>query len=736
MSFLSGGIEEQVLISKSLSARALGSPGILRRLLKVLIVGLSGALGIGLGLICCERGVERAETAALNQRPIQEQQRPERGLSGAEQQAFAAAYQQGKAFVAQGRFDEAVRSFLTCLQLDPGAYQARMDLGQCYLRTGRFAEAVETFRRAQEADLDRAGAPYFLGVALLRLNRAAEAIQPLEQAIDRDQEDLQARWNLRIAWGQTDRDPDSLDESYGLVLAPRLPPAHESLKFADVGQRAGVARVNMGRGSAWRDLDHDGWLDLFTVAENSPHALYRNNGDGTFADITQRAGVADPRGGWSALWIDYDNDGAADLFVTRNAWSGQGANALYRNKGDGTFEDITRQVGLGKEADSFCAAWGDYDNDGWLDLYVANGVSQQEKGWPNALYHNKGDGTFTNVAMKAGVADNLRRSIGVTWGDYDNDGWLDLYVVNFLAHNALYRNNGDGTFTEVTEAAGVADPFIGFVAFFFDYDNDGWLDLFVSSWTSRMEEVIQSMVTGKPSSPGYRPSLYHNNGDGTFTDATARAGLAWTLGTMAATCGDVDNDGYQDLYLANGGPPMDRFEPDLLFLNNGDGTFADVTFAAGLGNTGKGHGPTMADYDNDGDLDIYAPQGGMGGNPGDSQPNSLYRNRGNQNHWLIVEVVGSAGEGKGKPFSNRDGVGAKVTVKVGENIRYAEVSGGGGFGVTNSLPLEFGLGAATRVDLVEVRWPSGLVDRVKEVPADRMLTIGEAGRETTYGEDQ
>jgi hypothetical protein len=558
----------------------------------------------------------------------------------------------------------------------------------------------------------------------MRMSRFDEAIWPFKEAIDRAPKDIKAKWNLMIACMRAGKDPKTLEEQYRLTFAPGIPPSHQPVKFIDVGTQAGVAIINKGRGSAWRDLNHDGWLDLFTVAEKSRHALFRNNGDGTFTDIATQAGVADPRGGWSALWVDYDNDGAPDIFVTRDGWAGRGTNTLYRNNGDGTFTDVTRQAGLEDGADSFCAAWGDYDNDGRLDLYVAHGISQS--GWPNALYHNNKDGTFTDVAVEAGVDDGLRRTIGVVWGDYDNDGWLDLYVVNFGERNSLYRNNGNGTFTDVTMAAGVANPiWRGFIAFFFDYDNDGWLDLFVGSWAGLMEEVIQSMVDGK-GQPTLYPALYHNNRDGTFTDVTVQAGLGRTFGTMAATYGDVDNDGYQDIYLANGGPPMDRFEPDRLFLNNGDGTFADITDLAGVGNIGKGHGTTMADYDNDGDLDIYAPQGGMGANPGDAQPNSLYRNEGTPNHWLIVELIGTK--------SNRDGIGAKVTVKIGTQLRYAEVSGGCGFGVTNSLPEEFGLGAVTRVDVVEVRWPSGSIDRVMDVPADRMLTIVESGKTVVYAE--
>jgi hypothetical protein len=602
----------------------------------------------------------------------------------------------------------------------------RFARGQQDLKDGLFAKAEETFRLTSVQapyPVFETQARYYLGVTLMRMGRFDEAATVFTQVLDLDPNHATARWNLRIACRQAGLDPDALENRYRIDLAPSIPPGHEPVRFTDVAREAGVARVSMGRGSAWRDLDGDGWLDLFAVEDGEPHALYHNNGDGTFAEITATVGLDDPRGGWSALWADYDNDGAADIFVTRDGFQGLGANSLYHNN-SGAFTDVTQKAGMDRIADSFCATWGDYDGDGWLDLYVGNGIAT--KGNTNTLYRNNRDGTFADVTEAAGVGDGRRATIGATWGDYDNDGRLDLYVVNNGGACALYRNNGDGTFADVTEAAGVIGPLFGFVAFFLDFDDDGWLDLFVSSSAQTIGEVIDSAVTGKASLfSGNRAYLYRNNGDGTFTDTAQPAGLGRSLGTMAATHGDIDNDGYQDLYLANGGPAMDRFEPDLLFLNNQDGTFADISGAAGLEVFGKGHGTTMADYDNDGDLDIYSPQGGVGGNAGQAQANHLFRNEGNDNHWLIVELVGKATSGGSPPASNRDGIGAKVTVKIGAAIRCAEISGGSGFGVTNSLPMEFGLGSAQRADEIEVRWPSGRIDRMTDVPADQTLIIVE-----------
>ncbi|MBT3343811.1 MAG: tetratricopeptide repeat protein [Gemmatimonadetes bacterium] len=641
---------------------------------------------------------------------------------------------EARGLVEKGALNESIAAYLRCLELDSLSFESHLESGKIYLRIGDFDEAAGHLQQAVDIDPAQADPSYYFAIARMRQQRWAEALAPLKTTLDLQPDHIVARWNLRIALLRSGGDLQDLESVYHLRTEPRQDSEDAPIHFVDRATEAGVDLVNMGRGSAWRDLDGDGWLDLYTVGEGSRNAMFRNNRDGTFTDITDEVGLVDPRGGWSALWIDYDNDADADLFVTRNAWTGRGNNSLYRNNGDQTFTEVTEAAGLLTETDSFCAAWADYDRDGWLDLYVANGVSQ--KGWPNALYRNNGDGTFSDMAMQAGVSNNLLRTIGVVWGDYDRDGWPDLYVVNFRDQNALYHNNGDGTFSDVTAAAGVGQPYMSFIAFFFDFNNDGQLDLYASSWNGDTKETVQSMVSDEPAHIEDRPALYRNNGDGTFTNLTESAGLARSFGSMAAIYGDVDYDGLQDIYLANGGPPMDRFEPDLLFFNQDGEHFIDLTEAAGLGNVGKGHGTSMADFDRDGDLDIYAPQGGMGGNPGDAQPNSLYVNQGHDNHWLIVELTGREDSGDGAPFSNRDAVGAQVELHLGEELRYAEVSGGAGFGVTNSMELEFGLGQFRHVDALEVRWPSGLVDLVLDIPADRRLKIVEAGAEYTYDLDQ
>ena len=308
-----------------------------------------------------------------------------------------------------------------------------------------------------------------------------------------------------------------------------------------------------------------------------------------------------------------------------------------------------------------------------------------------------------------------RQTLSAAWGDFDADGWPDLYACNFTEPNALYRNEGDGTFADATAHAGIAAAHIdGFITFVLDYDNDGALDLFVGNW-SQYETVLADRTAGRLTSERDRPALYRNKGDGTFIDATEAAGLLRALGTMSGVPADVDNDGWTDIYLGNGGPQMGRRDPDTLYRNRGDGTFVDATQAAGLGHVGKSHGVSFADFDRDGDLDLYAPVGGA--QPGDQWPNALYRNEGNGHHYLVLALEGTR--------SNRDGIGARVKVQAGELLQYAEVASGYSFGNSSSLELEFGLGSRDKVERIEVAWPSGQVDVYRDIDADQHLVLRE-----------
>ena len=607
------------------------------------------------------------------------------------------------------------RQFEIVLELEPNNLEAMLQLGLAEFRLGEADKAAERFENIIQNYRRHSGAYYYLGVYHLRHGNPQEAATNFKEALRLKPRDPETLWNLWTAYTKLGGYPAELPEEFKIQpwegFGTSNSMGQDSL-FTDIAPDLKMDKVDGGRGSAWGDYDKDGDLDIVAVGTYQPHALFRNNGDGTFTNVADQAGVADPRGGWGSLFADYDNDGYPDLYITRGGWSGAEENTLYHNNGDGTFTDVTHTAGVADPQSSFCAAWADYDNDGYLDLYIANGVIGD--GAANVLYHNNGDGTFTNTADIAGVA-NTGNSLGTAWGDYNKDGYIDLHVVNYGQSNVLYRNNGDGTFTDVTPTTGmnlsVTDPF---VTFFLDVDNDADLDIFISN-SGSFQAFIAGQITGAATHDSDRQVLYRNNGDGTFTDVTHESGLYHAYGAMGANFGDINSDGYLDIYLATGAPQMGRLERDALFQNNGDGTFTDATFALGLGNVGKGHGVTFADADADGDVDIYVPVGGAF--LGDQWHNLFYQNTGSGNNWLTLKLIGVK--------SNRDAIGAKVTVRIGNSIIYREVSGGCGFGSTNSLPLEIGLGTHTKVDTLEILWPSGQVDTHRNLSVNQKIVITE-----------
>ncbi len=641
------------------------------------------------------------------------------------------------------------RQFEKVLELEPNNLEAMLQLGLAEFRLGEADKAAERFKNIIQNYRRHSGAYYYLGVYHLRHGAPEKAVANFKASLQLKPRDPETLWNLWTAYRQIGGYPADLPEEFKIAVSSQqsavsnqqeditspenlltdnrqlktLPKNSSTDNFAkarvlgqnhftDIAPDLKMDKIDGGRGSAWGDYDNDGDLDIVAVGTYQPHALYRNNGDGTFTNTAAQAGIADLRGGWGSLFADYDNDGYLDLYITRGGWSGAAENTLYHNNGDGTFTDVTHTAGVADPQSSFCAAWADYDNDGYIDLYVADGVIGD--GAANALYRNNGDGTFTNTAEVAGVADT-GNSLGTAWGDYDKDGYIDLHVVNFGQSNVLYRNNGDGTFTDVTPTTGMNLPVTdAFVTFFLDVDNDADLDIFISN-SGSFQAFIAGQITGTAPHDADRQVLYRNNGDGTFTDVTRESGLYHAFGAMGANFGDINSDGYLDIYLATGAPQMGRLERDALFRNNGDGTFSDATVALGLGNIGKGHGVTFGDIDTDGDVDIYVPVGGAF--IGDQWHNLFYQNTGTGNNYLNLKLVGVK--------SNRDGIGAKVTLRLGKDIIYREVSGGCGFGSTNSLSLEVGLGTHTKVDTLEIVWPSGQMDTHRNLSINQRLVITE-----------
>jgi hypothetical protein len=446
--------------------------------------------------------------------------------------------------------------------------------------------------------------------------------------------------------------------------------------FTDVTDQAGVGDTNFGVGVAWGDLDRDGLIDLYLVNLGQSNVLYLNRGDGTFEDVTSQAGVGDSGDGVGCAWGDYNNDGLLDLFMSNRP----GFNRLYHNNGDTTFTDKAQEFGMDDPYGlGESVAWGDYDNDGYIDLYVVNMMQA------NTLYRNlQGEG-FDNVTVYAGVG-NSGTGEATAWCDYDDDGDQDLYLANASGYNVLYRNNGEGTFTDYTDSAGIMDPGNSYGCGWGDYDNDGDFDLYVGRNGSN--------------------KLYRNNGDGTFEDATLEAGVGHPGFTLGVSWADYDNDGWLDLHLGN------HQGDDLLYRNLGDGTFEDVTDSAGVHNFFNGRGDIWGDYNGDGFLDLYVSNH-------DGARNVLFENDGNDNHFLHLFLVGVE--------SNRDGIGSKVVCVSGDLRMTRQVEGGSGFASQNSLPVEFGLADNVSVDSLWVYWPSGNIDTLTDVGADQFLEVIEGG---------
>jgi VCBS repeat protein/ASPIC/UnbV protein len=533
-----------------------------------------------------------------------------------------------------------------------------------------------------------------------------------EAVLAKTPSDLQVRWLLNLSNMVLGRYPDGVPKTY--LLPPSVFRSEGRLpRLVDVAPQAGLGRRDAAGGTVADDLDGDGLVDVVfsSVDPCSPLRFYRNRGDGTFEDRSEAASLLDQLGGINVGQTDYDNDGRLDLFVMRGGWESAIRNSLLHNEGEGRFRDVTRTAGLSSGAHAtHSAAWADYDNDGWLDVFVGHEQT------PSQLFRNRGDGTFEDVSARARV-DATAFTKGVAWGDYDKDGDPDLYVSNFRGPNFLYRNNGDGTFTDVAAALAVQGPSMTFPTWFFDYDNDGWLDIFVGSFVFAIEPFVGHYL-GQPPPPN-TVTLYRNRGDGTFADVTKQVGLDWVIPAMGANFGDLDNDGFLDVYLGTGTPSLAALVPNIMFRNDAGKRFLDVTEATGTGHLQKGHGVAFADVDDDGDEDVVLNVGGSF--PGDSYDEALFQNPGGSgNNWISIRLSGVK--------TNRAAIGAQITIRSkgdGSKLRYREVSSGGSFGA-QSLTQHVGLGRATSIESVEIYWPASRTRQViRDVPLNSSIEIRE-----------
>ena len=469
--------------------------------------------------------------------------------------------------------------------------------------------------------------------------------------------------------------------------------------FTDITEEAGIALEDLLTESvAWGDYDNDGDEDLYMTADG-PNHLFRNDGGGRFTDVTQTAGVGN--GGFSVgtAFGDLDNDGDLDLYVVN---FGGGPDVLYRNDGPAgpggayRFSDRTSAAGTSFQGSSRGVAFVDYDRDGLLDIFVlAIG--------PNILYRNEGGLRFRNVAGALGVNQD-DQGVGVVAADIDDDGWPDLYTGNRSGDLSNLFLNLDGEFDDIASEAGVTARGLGMGVAAFDFDNDLDMDLYWTTWPGGGGDPV-------------RNRLYENRGGFLFEDIGEASGTDDPLGWgISVNVGDIDLDGWQDLFVTNGFDSSSG--PNVLFQNLGNGSFSDITYVIG-GGAFDGRGVAFADFDNDGDLDFVVTADA-------GEPNRLWRNDSvTGHHWLGLRLRGVD--------SNSSAIGARVTVTTAESSFVQEVSGGAGRGSQNSLPLEFGLGTATVVESLRIRWPSGAVQTLQNVPMDRYLELTERSAATRRG---
>ena len=601
-------------------------------------------------------------------------------------------YALGNVFAYEGKTDQAIEQWQAAYQVATEQLPKAMPeleevLGITYLHKSEIDNDV--YRSPGE----RCIFPLKPGLKYEKPASSEKSVEYLQKYLARKPDALDVRWLLNLAYMTLGKYPEGVPRDY--LIPPSTFESPEDMgRFVDVAAEAGLNHFAMSGGVIVDDLQNNGRFDIVTSGYGQCEQMqyFHNNGDGTFSDYTAKAGLAGQTGGLNLIQADYNNDGCPDILVLRGAWEFPQRKSLLRNNCDGTFSDVTAASGLAEPATSTqTAVWVDIDNDGLLDLFVGNENS------PAQLFHNEGDGTFKDIAHSAGV-DRTGFSKAVVAADYDNDGYPDLFVSNLNGDKFLYHNNHDRTFTEVAKQAGITKPWQSFPAWFFDYDNDGWPDLFIASYYVSVDESIRSYL-GLPGNVETL-KLYHNQGDGTFRDVTSEVGLDRVFMPMGSNFGDIDNDGFLDIYLGTGNPTFSSILPNVMLHNKEGKFFTDVTAATGTGELHKGHGVAFADIDNDGDEDLITEIGGA--EPGDSHAFRLFENPGNGNDWISLHLVGVK--------SNRSAIGARIKVTVENEGRvtrsiYRTVGSGGSFG-GSPLQQHIGLGKSARISNIEIWWPT------------------------------
>ena len=664
--------------------------------------------------------------------------------------------------------------------VDAGAKaDLRMRIGAKLLLAGKTTDAVNEFRESQRR-LVAAGGGFdpslpntvrqMLAVAFLRLGEqqncieghgidscllpiqgtgihkiesgSRQAIAEYERLLEENPDDLTSRWLLNLAHMTLGSYPDAVPEQWR--IAPETFASEESMpRFYDIAPLQGLDVIGLAGGSIIEDFNGDGFLDIMasSCGMNDQLRYFRNDGNGSFSDRTVASGLEGLVGGLNICHADYDNDGYPDALVLRGGWmqeTGRHPNSLIRNRRDGSFEDVTSEAGVLGFHPTQTAAWVDYDNDGWLDLFIGNESTPGDL-HPCELYRNNRNGTFIECAADVGLGGIVGCVKAVAWGDFDNDGFSDLFLSRYAQKNLLFRNvaappgpggiavRGGRAFSNVSESMPVGDPVSSFASWFWDYDNDGWLDLLVFGYQNE-GEVVAAVVADYLGldHDGALPRLYHNEQGGGFIDVTEETGLNRVILAMGSNFGDLDNDGFLDFYAGTGSPDLRCLIPNRMFRNVNGRAFREVSSAGGFGHLQKGHGISFGDLDNDGDQDIYAVMGGY--YTGDFYQNLLFENPGNDAAWITLRLEGVK--------TNRSAIGARIAITVetpkGTREIHRTVTTGGSFG-SSSLQQEIGLGDATAVRDVEVFWPaSGETQRFDGLSARRVYRIREGDSEAEF----
>ncbi len=640
-----------------------------------------------------------------------------------------ALFKKGNALLQLGEEEKAIGVFQALLnKMSPGnidqIQSIRKDMAIAYLRAGERANCIHN-HTAESCIF-----PISSGGMHHDKRGSEKAIELYNTILREDPGDLESRWLLNIAYMTTGGYPQQVPPQY-LLKVENDDSANLIKPFKDVAANAGLNYKGIAGGCIVDDFNNDDYPDivLSSWSLSEPMRYYRNNADGSFTDISDSSGLGYLTGGLNIMQTDYNNDGFKDIFVLRGGWKGEfgnNPNSLLRNNGNGTFTDVTKESGLLSFQPSQTATWADFNNDGWLDVFIGNETTTDGQSHPCQLFINNKNQTFTEIGKKAGCS--ITQFVkGVTSGDYNNDGLPDIFISTMNGNKILLRNetnkSGDIKFADVSQQAGLSRNITRtFPTWFWDYDNDGWLDILVCGYEFTQSLSYYAAAEAVQSSVGNsgKVILFRNKHDGTFEDVSAKVGLNKVAFAMGANFGDIDNDGYLDFYLGTGNPQLRSAVPNKLFKNIKGTSFLDVTTSARVGNLQKGHAVSFADLNNDGNEDIYIKMGGA--YQADAYENSLYLNPGEtQNHWINISLAGVV--------SNKAAIGAKIKVYLkednSERIVYREVNSGGSFG-SNPLQQHIGLGQAKAIDKIEIYWPvTGKVQVFKNPPVDTNFKIKE-----------